>query len=101
MTRYSDTVRDQNGNTLPGVAVTVVSDVDGSLAALTDDGGNALPNPFTTDQYGNYYFNVAPGYYDLLFYYGGRQVFKNSNVNIGAISQLPAGTVVKIGRAHV
>lgn len=89
MSRYSDSITDQNG--APVVSATVyVYAHDGSLATLTADGSGALANPVTSDAYGAFYFNTSDGLYDLVFHYGGKQIQRQNGVQVGVGPVLPA-----------
>jgi len=76
MARYTDTLRDQNGAPIAG-ALTSVLAPDGSTAVLTNNDGSPLTNPFSTDAYGIYNYNVAAdGFYTNTFDLGGRTILK-------------------------
>jgi hypothetical protein len=84
MTVYSDTLRDENNAPIPGVSV-YVYDASGQLASgLLDEIGGALPNPLTTDAFGNFSFDAVDGFYTLDLFLGGRRAWKQ-NVILGVI----------------
>jgi hypothetical protein len=84
MTVYSDTLRDENSAPIPGVSV-YVYDASGQLASgLLDEIGGALPNPLTTDAFGNFSFDAVDGFYTLDLFLGGRRAWKQ-NVILGVI----------------
>lgn len=82
MSRFSDTVRDERGQAIPNVTVYVYewdypSDSTGALSALTDDDlTTVLPNPLTTDEFGQFYFNTDDGLKMLEFHYGGKLLYR-------------------------
>jgi hypothetical protein len=84
---------------LPEVLI-YVYDESGALAALTDDSANPKTNPFTSDDFGNFAFNVAvDGVYRIDYRNGGKPVF-SENVIIGIPLQFkgdPGGNVMAIG----
>lgn len=88
MTRYADQITDQHGTALSGAKV-YVYDQNESLATLAEDGGGALANPVTSDQYGNFHFNAADGLYSLAYHYGGKQILRDEAVQIGVGLPLP------------
>lgn len=70
MTRFADQVRDEINRPVPGALIYVYSP-EGQLAVITDDLLAPMPNPLTTDAYGNFVFNTVDfGYFDVVF--GGR-----------------------------
>lgn len=87
MSRYSDTVRDDRipgvaGTPIPGVLVYVYDwgyppTTTGRLSDLTDDDlTTALPNPLTTDEFGQYYFNASIGVKLIEYWFGGKLLFR-------------------------
>jgi hypothetical protein len=78
MSRFSDTVRDDLGRAIPDVLVYVYewdvpSGQTGALSALTDDDlTTALPNPLTTDEFGQFYFNSTNGVKLIEYHYAGK-----------------------------
>jgi hypothetical protein len=92
MARYSDTILDQNNVPIVG-ALIAVKNQDGSTPALTDDGGQVLLNPLTSDSYGAYYFNGPANFYDEEYFYGGRLIRKNYGITVGVVT-LPTGFIV-------
>lgn len=87
MTRFSDQVRvslsdGTAGEPISGATVYVYewdypSSSTGALSALTDDDlTTALPNPLTTDEFGQYYFNSTDGLKLLELHYGGRLLYR-------------------------
>jgi|GEM_PF-2252540 len=116
-TRYQGTEYDANNAIVPGASIYVLDRTGADLQALTDDMGNSLPNPITSDDLGTYYFNVAiPDVYFLRHFYNGREqlrefvpvgvasdaVFKGDAATIdpGTVTTLSAGspaTVTNVG----
>lgn len=92
MARYSDIVRDQNEVPIVG-ALIAVKNQDGATPVLTDDSGQVLLNPLTSDSYGAYYFNAPANFYDEEYFYGGRLVQKNYGITVG-VPTLPTGYIV-------
>lgn len=83
MAQYSDTLTDEiTGAPLPGVKVYVYGP-DDQLASLTDNGGNLLTQPLTSDQFGGYEFNALAAVYKLDYRYGGRRLFLRVGVPVG------------------
>lgn len=89
MSRFGDTLKDQNGAAIIGAKVYVYDNQTEQLVSLEDDDGNALDNPVTTDQYGNYAFTVDDGLYILAYHYGGRQILRREQVKVGEGPELP------------
>jgi hypothetical protein len=86
MSRFSETVRDERGHAIPNVTVYVYewdypSDTTGALSALTDDDlVTALPNPLTTDEFGEFYFNAADGLKLIEYHYGGKLLYREQAI---------------------
>lgn len=71
MARFADTLLDEVTNApIPGALVYIFN--GDTQAALTDDSGNALPQPLITPQTGSYYFNAADLVYQRKVYIGAR-----------------------------
>ena len=82
MSRYASTLKDQFGRSIPGASIHVYN-LDETTATLTADGGGPLANPISTDEFGNYHFNAAAGFYTLHFYYAGRLILVREGVPVG------------------
>jgi hypothetical protein len=86
MSRFSSTVYDERGHPIPGVTVYVYewdypSDTTGALSALTDDDlVTALPNPLTTDEFGEFYFNTDNGLKLIEYHYGGKLLYREQAI---------------------
>jgi hypothetical protein len=81
VSRYSDTLLDENSVPVAGADV-YVYDNDGALASLEDDDEQSIDNPVRTDEDGNYSFNVVGGIYTLDYWYGGRRRLRRQGVPI-------------------
>lgn len=69
--RYQGIERDENNAVVPGARIYVLDASGATLQSLTDDFGNAMANPVTSDDTGGFYFNVAnAGTYFLKHYWG-------------------------------
>lgn len=105
MARHQDIVRDPNNAIVPGAKIYVFLLDGSSLATLTDDLGNPLPNPVTSDTFGTYYYNVAtPGtYWEETWYQGREQTRETVPVGVPSDAQFkgdkgdPGGNVMAIG----
>ena len=97
MARYADQIVNQYGAPIEGVSIYVYDNAE-ALAVLTEDGGGALANPVTSDQYGNFHFNAADGLYSLAFYVGGVQVLRDEAVQVGTGPVLPAEILVALSQ---
>jgi hypothetical protein len=95
MPRYSDKIADQYGAPIPGATV-YVYDQNEALATLTEDGGGALDNPVTSDEYGGFHFNAEDGLYDLAFHYGGKEIRWINRVVVGVGPELPAEIIAAL-----
>lgn len=84
MTLYSDTLRDELQRPIAGADVYVYAASGALASALTDELGAPIGNPVTTDEFGNFSFQVADGFYTLDIFFGGRRVFKQ-NLILGVI----------------
>jgi hypothetical protein len=82
MSRYSETARDDNGVAIPGVSVYVFEwghppSSTGTLSPLTDDDlTTPLPNPLTTDEYGQFYFNTTLGVKLVEYHFAGKLLYR-------------------------
>jgi hypothetical protein len=92
---------DATGNAGSGKNVTVYN--TGTIVKVNlfeDDGTTPLSNPVTSDNDGNYSFNVADGIYDLVIDEGLPSEFKETKVqifdNIGGVSNSNFTTVANI-----
>jgi hypothetical protein len=57
------------------------SDTTGALSALTDDDlVTAFPNPLTTDEFGEFYFNTTNGLKLLEYHYGGKLMYREQAI---------------------
>jgi hypothetical protein len=57
------------------------SDTTGALSALTDDDlVTAFPNPLTTDEFGEFYFNTDIGLKMLEYHYGGKLLYREQAI---------------------
>jgi len=88
MSRYSDTLTDENGRAIADAKVYVYT-LDQKLAALEDDGGLPLSNPVSTDAYGGFFFNTNDGVYDLDYWVSGRRRWRERKVQVGVGPALP------------
>lgn len=83
MARYSNTLRDTPTLApVGGALITVTVSSTGATAYLTDDIGNALPQPLVSNPLGFFYFNAADDIYDLSYLFGG-QIVREDNVLVG------------------
>jgi hypothetical protein len=86
MSRYSGTAYDERRHPIPGASVYVYewdypSDTTGALSALTDDDlVTAFPNPLTTDEFGQFYFNTDIGLKMLEYHYGGKLLYREQAI---------------------
>ena len=83
MSRYGNTLRDDQQRPIPGAKIYVYKASDESLATLTEDGGGPLANPLTSDAYGNFYFNAPDAVYILEVVFGGKKIFRQEGVVVG------------------
>ena len=93
MARYSRVLQDQNSKPIVDALISVTNTADGTMAALTDDSGVALANPFRSDIYGSVIFNVSGGFFDLSYQFGGHIIGVDRNINVGGGATLPSGSV--------
>ena len=71
---------------LPYATITVYSAGTTSLVQIWSDAGTTLKsNPFTTDQYGNYYYYTATGIYDEKIEKTGYTTQYNYDISVGAV----------------
>ncbi len=61
-------IRNHAGLATLGATINVTIHSSGLAATLTDDDGNPIANPLTTDGEGRYEFNTTDGIYDLTIY---------------------------------
>lgn len=97
MARKADQIVNQYGAPIEGASVYVYDNTE-QLAVLTEDGGGALSNPVTSDQYGNFHFNTDDGLYALSFHVGGVQIFRDEAVQVGSGPVLPAEILVALAQ---
>jgi hypothetical protein len=87
MSRFSSQVNERlagglTGNPIPGVTVYVYewdypTNTTGALTALTDDDlVTPLPNPLTTDEFGQFYFNASIGVKLIEYWFGGKLLYR-------------------------
>jgi len=97
LARYSDTVTNTKTGGTPypivGALVAVKSQSGSTPTLYADDGVTVLANPLTTDEYGTYYFNAPADFYDLKYYYGGREILARVGVAVGTPT-LPTGYIL-------
>jgi hypothetical protein len=86
MTRYTGQVTDEYDRPVPGALVYALK-ADGTYADLTEDGGAALLQPISTDDFGVWHYNTSDAVYTRDFYYGGKLRYRESVVD----SPLDAG----------
>jgi hypothetical protein len=98
--RYSGQFNDDSSGVsrpIAGASIYVYRQSDGSLATLgSDAGGTSLANPVQTDTYGDFSFYAAQGIYDLVYYVGGRAVFRENGVIVGDAIVLTSATADQI-----
>lgn len=104
--RPTEIVRDeQTLAPIAGVSISVITAATGLAATLTLDGGGALANPLTTDDYGRFYYNAADAIYLEEYRYGGRLIRVVDKIvgsppeivgPAGPANVLSVGTVTKV-----
>lgn len=89
MTAFSDIVNDPDNHPIPGVKVYV----------YTRAGVLAFTEPFTTDQFGRFNFDVADGVYRLDYWFGGKKVDSENRIigNPPEYKGDPGGNILAVG----
>jgi len=79
----SNQIVDELNRPVQGASVYVYA-LDGSLASLTSDGTTSIPNPLTTDAFGNYSYYALVGYYREDVWFNGAKRWSENNVAVGS-----------------
>jgi hypothetical protein len=98
MSRYSDQTLDQYERPIAGATI-YVYDSEGSLASLTDDDGDPLDNPITSDEFGSFYFHASDDIYTLRYVVDGVTVFEQSGVVVGLGPEVDQAIALAITQA--
>lgn len=85
MTRQDLQAYDEYERPLPGAKIYVYNS-DDQLASLFDANGDALTQPLETNIFGAAHYYAADGIYRHEYWFGGRKVYVEAGVGVGALS---------------